>query len=160
MYYRFSFPCKQVRLLYKKVKLWWNNNTGRTQGFLQWKRKKLTRAWRWISCSQGHREHCHGMPPRLQPAHHHPPEGSSFQHLGSTNVRPNVRLWWQRTWEFNDQLRSVIDQKPENDILVVQGDWNSKVGKDALWKLARHLQTPPQWRNKGERAKTPGVYHF
>ena len=158
MYHRCSFPCKQVHSLYKKIETLVKQQREDTR--FSSVEKKLTRAWRWISCLQGHREHCHGMPPRLQPAHHHPPEGSSFQHLGSTNVRPNVRLWWQRTWEFNDQLRSVIDQKPENDILVVQGDWNSKVGKDALWKLARHLQTPPQWRNKGERAKTPGVYHF
>ena len=32
---------------------------------------------------------------------------------------------------FYDQLRIVIDQKPKKDILVVQGDWNAKVGKDA-----------------------------
>ena len=30
--------------------------------------------------------------------------------------------------EFYDQLRNVIDQTPK-DILVLQGDWNIKVGK-------------------------------
>ena len=30
-----------------------------------------------------------------------------------------------------DQLRNIIDQIPKKDILVVQGDWNAKVGKDA-----------------------------
>ena len=33
--------------------------------------------------------------------------------------------------EFCDQLQNVIDQTPKKDILVVQGDWNAKVGKDA-----------------------------
>ena len=40
----------------------------------------------------GHREHCHGVSPSLQQAHHHPPEGSPFQHHNSLSVRPNVRL--------------------------------------------------------------------
>ena len=33
--------------------------------------------------------------------------------------------------EFYDQLQNVIDQTPHKDILIVQGDWNAKVGKDA-----------------------------
>ena len=33
--------------------------------------------------------------------------------------------------EFDDQLQNVIDQTPKKDILVVQGGWNAKVGKDA-----------------------------
>ena len=33
--------------------------------------------------------------------------------------------------EFCDQLQNVIDQTPKKDILIVQGDWNAKVGKDA-----------------------------
>ena len=33
--------------------------------------------------------------------------------------------------EFYDQLQIVIDQTPKKDILVVQGDWNAKVGRDA-----------------------------
>ena len=32
--------------------------------------------------------------------------------------------------ESYDQLQNVIDQTPK-DILVVQGDWNAKVGRDA-----------------------------
>ena len=31
--------------------------------------------------------------------------------------------------KFYDQLQNVIDQMPK-DILAVQGDWNTKVGKD------------------------------
>ena len=33
--------------------------------------------------------------------------------------------------EFYHQLQNVIDQTPKKDILVVQGDWNAKVGEDA-----------------------------
>ena len=33
--------------------------------------------------------------------------------------------------DFSDQLQNAIDQTPGKDILVVQGDWNTKVGKDA-----------------------------
>ena len=33
--------------------------------------------------------------------------------------------------EFYDQLQNVIDQTPKKDILVVQGHWNAKVGRDA-----------------------------
>ena len=36
-----------------------------------------------VRFTQGHREHCHGMLPSLQQAHHHPPEGSPFQHHNS-----------------------------------------------------------------------------
>ena len=35
------------------------------------------------------------------------------------------------TEEFYDQLQNVIDQTSKKDILVVQGEWNAKVGKDA-----------------------------
>ncbi|XP_035828272.1 craniofacial development protein 2-like [Aplysia californica] len=37
---------------------------------------------------------------------------------------------------FYDQIQEVIDQTPKKDIIVVQGDWNTKVGKDAYknWK--------------------------
>ena len=33
--------------------------------------------------------------------------------------------------EFYDQLQNAINQTLKKDILVVQGDWNAKVGKDA-----------------------------
>ena len=33
---------------------------------------------------------------------------------------------------FYQQLQKTIDQTPKKDILVVQGDWNAKVGKEAL----------------------------
>ena len=33
--------------------------------------------------------------------------------------------------EFYNQLQNVIDQAPKKDILVVQGDWNAKLGRNA-----------------------------
>ena len=35
------------------------------------------------------------------------------------------------TSEYDETLQNVIDQAPKKDILVVQGDWNAKVGRDA-----------------------------
>ena len=32
---------------------------------------------------------------------------------------------------FHRELQSLVDQTPRQDILVVQGDWNAKVGEDA-----------------------------
>ena len=37
--------------------------------------------------------------------------------------------------KFSDQLQNVIGQTPKKNILVVQGDWNTKVGKDAYENL-------------------------
>ena len=38
--------------------------------------------------------------------------------------------------DFYQQLQEVVDQTPKKDIIVVQGDWNAKIGKDAYpnWK--------------------------
>ena len=33
--------------------------------------------------------------------------------------------------EFYRELQSLVDQTPKQDIQVVQGDWNAKVGEDA-----------------------------
>ena len=33
--------------------------------------------------------------------------------------------------EFYREFQSLVDQTPKQDILVVQGDWNAKVGEDA-----------------------------
>ena len=104
-----------------------------TQGFLQWKRG-YTRAWRWISCSQGHRERCHGMSPSLQQAHHHPPEGISFRHHNSTSYASTSDYDDNETEEFYDQYRMSLIRHWRK--FCVQGDWNAKVGKDAYknWK--------------------------
>ena len=69
------------------------------------------------------------MSPSLQQTHHHPPEGNSFQHH---NVyAPTSDYDDNEIEEFCDQLQNVIYQTPKKDILVVQRDWNAKVGKGA-----------------------------
>ena len=74
------------------------------------------------------------MLPSLQLVHRHPPEGSPFQHHNNTSVRPNVLTSDyddNEIEEFYGQLQNVIDQTPKKDILLVQSDWNEKMGKDA-----------------------------
>ena len=44
---------------------------------------------------------------------------------------PTSEYYENETEEFYDQLQNVIDQTPKKDILVVQGDWNAEVGRDA-----------------------------
>ena len=80
------------------------------------------------SCSQGHREHCHGMSPSLQQAHHHRLKAVPFN---ITIVQVHADYDDKEIEEFYDQLQNVINQTPKKDVLVVQGDWNAKVGKDA-----------------------------
>ena len=43
--------------------------------------------------------------------------------MGTEISKQNRKILWQ--------LQNVIDQTPKKDILVVQGDWNAEVGKDA-----------------------------
>ena len=33
---------------------------------------------------------------------------------------------------FSDQVQDIVDQTPRQDIIVVQGDWNAKIGVD-VW---------------------------
>ena len=48
----------------------------------------------------------------------------SFEELGPGHDDSDVDHFYQ-------QLQETIDQTPKKDILVVQGDWNAKVGKAA-----------------------------
>ena len=71
------------------------------------------------------------MSPSLQQAHHHPPGGSPFQHHYSPSIRPNIRLRWQRNRRMLGPAAECHWSDTEEDILVVQGDWNEKVVRDA-----------------------------
>ena len=68
------------------------------------------------------------MSPSLQQAHHHPPEGVPFNitivqvYATTSDCNDN------EVEEFYHQLQNVIDQTPKKYILVVQRDWNAKVG--------------------------------
>ena len=54
---------------------------------------------------------------------------------------------------FYEQLQEVLDQIPKKDILIVQGDWNAKVGKDACknWKHTCVLYSNNETNERGLR---------
>ena len=43
---------------------------------------------------------------------------------------------WLSSEYFYEELQKVLDKTPKKDILVVQGDWNAKIGEEACkdWK--------------------------
>ena len=53
--------------------------------------------------------------------------------------------------DFYDQLQEIIDQAPKKDILVVQGDWNAKIGEDASknWKRTSGQFCNPETNERG-----------
>ena len=55
--------------------------------------------------------------------------------------------------EFYDQLQEVLDQTPKKDILIVQEDWNAKVGEDAHknWKSTCGRFCNPTTNERGLR---------
>jgi hypothetical protein len=63
------------------------------------------------------------MQTSFQQAHHHTPTGFTFQHHNRTSLE-------------EIDVQEIIDETPNKDILVVQGDWNAKIGEDAQedWK--------------------------
>ena len=63
------------------------------------------------------------------------------------------------TEEFYDQLQNVIDQTPKKDILVVQREWNAKVGKDACGNW-QSICGPFSNDDTNERTQTSGVCHL
>ncbi|KAM3618108.1 uncharacterized protein V6R79_015669 [Siganus canaliculatus] len=54
---------------------------------------------------------------------------------------------------FYDQLQAVLDQTPKKDIMIVQGDWNAKVGEDAYtnWKDACGPYSNTETNDRGLR---------
>jgi len=54
---------------------------------------------------------------------------------------------------FYEELQEVLDQVPRKDILVVQGDWNAKVGGDARkdWHSACGQHSNKETNNRGLR---------
>ena len=55
--------------------------------------------------------------------------------------------------DFYEQLQEVLDQVPKKDILIVQGDWNAKVGKDVCknWKYTCGLYSNNETNERGFR---------
>ena len=55
--------------------------------------------------------------------------------------------------DFYNQLQGVIDEVPKGDILIVQGDWNAKVGEDAQthWPGTSGPSCNPRTNERGLR---------
>ena len=55
--------------------------------------------------------------------------------------------------DFYKQLQEVLDQVSKKDILIVQGDWNARVGKDACkdWKNTCGLYSNNETNERGFR---------
>ena len=53
--------------------------------------------------------------------------------------------------EFYGELQSLVDQTPKQDILVVQVDWNTKVGEDAQedWREMSGPFCSPETNDRG-----------
>ena len=49
---------------------------------------------------------------------------------------------------FYEQLQEVVDQIPKKDILIVQGDWNTKVGERCMQELEVHMWSLLQQRDQ------------
>ena len=71
------------------------------------------------------------MPASLQQTDINPSESSSFQYPIIQVYAPTSCHDDGEVDHFYQKLQETIDQTPKKDILVVQGDWNAKVGKDA-----------------------------
>ena len=57
--------------------------------------------------------------------------------------------------EFYGELQSLVDQTPKQDILVVQGDWNAKVGENAQEDWGEVFWNFLQSRAQRQRAQAP-----
>ena len=116
-------------------KLWQYIYSGGSQIILQWQGGQ-TRTGRWISCSQRHREHCHELPSTLKQPYHHPPEGKTIYITIIQAYAPTADYDGDAVEDFYEHLQEILDHSLKNGTLVVLGDWNAKVGEDALknWK--------------------------
>ena len=131
-------------------KLWQYIYSGGSQIILQWQGGQ-TRTGRWISCSQRHREHCHELPSTLKQPYHYPPEGKTIYITIIQAYAPTSDYDGDAVEDFYERLQEILDHSLKNGTLVVLGDWNAKVGEDALKKLERHMWALLQPKDKRER---------
>ena len=69
------------------------------------------------------------MSPNFKQTHDSAAESKPFQHYHHSGICTNIQLWWQWNW-WVLQGTPVSSRASKQDILVVQGDWNAKVGED------------------------------
>ena len=92
--------------------------------------------------STSHREHCHGMSPSLQQAHHHSPQGSPFQHHNSTSIRPNIKttMTTKQKNSMTSYRTSLIRHRRRTFLLYKETGMQKSAGM-LVDELARHLWT-------------------
>ena len=77
------------------------------------------------------------MSPNFKQTHDSATESKPFQHYHHsgicTNIYDDITVIYDDSEvdEFYRDLQFLVDQTSKQDILVVQGDWNAKVGEDA-----------------------------
>ena len=129
-------PLEHLRSLRGTMEKFWQYiYSGGWQIILQWQGGQ-TRTGRWISCSQRHREHCHELPSTLKQPYHYPPEGKTIYITIIQAYAPTSDYDGDAVEDFYERLQEILDHSLKNGTLVVLGDWNAKVGEDALknWK--------------------------
>ena len=74
---------------------------------------------------------CHRMSPNFKQTHDSATESSPFNITIIQVYAPTSSYDDSEADVFYRELQSLIDQTPKQDILVVQDDWNAKVGEEA-----------------------------
>ena len=46
---------------------------------------------------------------------------------------PTTSYSYEEIDEFYETIEKTISDSPKKNFLIVQGDWNAKVGKDTTW---------------------------
>ena len=89
----------------------------------------------------------------LQLTHYHSSEGITVYHHHHPCLCPTTDYDDDGNEDFFDELQEVIDQAPKKHILVVQGDWNAKIGEDASknWKETCGQYCNPEINERGLR---------
>ena len=80
------------------------------------------------TCATRHSECCLRMPTSLQQTCSDRLRAAPFISTIIQVYAPTFRYDDSEVDHFYQQLQETIDQTPKKDILVVQGDWNVKVG--------------------------------
>ena len=109
--------------------LWQNNNRGRTQVFFSGKEDKHEHGVGFLVHKNIVNTVMGCRPVSSRPITFRP-KAVPFNITIVQAYAPTSDYDDNEIEEFYDQLHNIIDQTPK-DILVVQGDWSAKVGRDA-----------------------------
>ena len=96
--------------------------------------------------------------------------------IGCRPISSRLMIVWLRASPFNitiiqvyaptssyddSEVQSLVDQTPKQDILVVQGDWNAKVGEDAQedWGEVCGHSCSPETNDRGLKLLDVATYN-